>query len=220
MSKHKKHEKKSVKKKDIQPSEIPESNNSNSNVPHSAIQEAKQKIDEAKNEASQLVDTATQKAKEFAHNAEQKINEVSKKAKEYVSWQWKADFKELEKETVSKVNKVAEGVEHLGEGYEDLVESIFPNDHTWSKIIYTAEWNESVDRWVVARVLWCIVLRPVMLIRWAWIALLWIIFMIKIVITGKRDRKLWNKLIRFANYVLNWDAYMWGLIDRRPEIVE
>jgi hypothetical protein len=100
------------------------------------------------------------------------------------------------------------------------VESIFPSDHVWSRIVYNAEWKEDVDRWVVVRLLWCIVLWPVMIIRWARIALIRIVFMVKIITTWKRDRVLWNKMIRFANYILNRDAYIGGLIDRRPEIIE
>lgn len=208
MSKHKKHDKKVVKKEDLI------SDETTSDASTSKTTQTK------KDDAKQFADTASKKAKEMAHDAEEKIDEVTKKAKAYVTWQWKEDYKELEKETVSKVNKVADGVEHLGEWYEDLVESIFPSDHKWSRIVYNAERNENVDRWVLVRMLWSIIIWPVITIRWARIALIWIVYMVKIITSGKRDRVLWNKMIRFANYILNWDAYMGGLIDRRPEIIE
>lgn len=214
--KQKADDKKTVKKKKLQPSVLPEA----TKTTHEDSSHTVNKAEKLQADAKEFATSTAKKAKEFTQDAEHKIEEVTQKAKTYISGKWKEDLEEFKNETGEKLERVATGVEHMAEWYEDIVESIFPNDHTWSKITYVAEWKEDVNRLVIVRMLWSILLVPVMAVWWAWIALVWIVFMIKIITTWKRDRILWNKMIRFANYVLNWDAYMWGLIDRRPEIVE
>ena len=74
MSKHKKHEKKHVKKKELEPAKIPETDQKIEEKPNESF----------RNEAKKIAENASMKAKVLAHNAEEKIDEVTQKARNYI----------------------------------------------------------------------------------------------------------------------------------------
>lgn len=181
---------------------------------------AKDIIDEKTDILTEKAKWASKKVGEFAHDAEEKIDQVAHKTKAYISSQWKEDFEEFRKETGHKLEIVADWVEHMAEGLEEIAQWLFPDNHTGSDVTYSPQRSSEVNRLFIFRFLWLIIEGPIIYIWTIRYALISIYHIVLMLINGKRDRGLWNRQQRFWRHIIKWKAYTNGIIDRRPLLIE
>lgn len=128
-------------------------------------------------------------------------------------------FEKQTKDFGRKVDKVGEKIEDVVEEIENLL----PNTGAKTAlngIQLHAQFQENVSRLFIFRFLWLIVQIPVIYVWAIWIGIVWFIQFLSMLILGRRNRNLRDKILRFKKHITKWQAYLSWFVDQQPKIIE
>ena len=159
--------------------------------------------------------TFMEKVEKISNDVEKKIKDSSKvieeKMDEYAGQFTKqmrdSKLEEQTKDFGRKVDKVGEKIE----GVAEEIAHLLPNTGATSAsngIQIKAQFQENISRLFIFRFLWLIVQIPVIYIWSIWICIIGIIQFFSMLILGRRNRNLRNKILRFKIHMTKWQAYL------------
>lgn len=178
---------------------------------------------EAQDELMEQVQDFSKKAEWKLQNTASKVEKsmdklagkIKRKAKTVVT----AEFEQKAESIAEKVDEVAGSVEGLVKSFGNFVPD--PNKvHSHSGIKVQADFREEVSRLFIFRFLWLIVQIPVMYIWSIWIAVVYVLQTLYMLIMGKRSKILREKIYRYLSHTTKRNAYIAGFIDEEPKILE
>lgn len=90
---------------------------------------------------------------------------------------------------------------------------------TQSDLKFDAPFKEEVSRLFIFRGLLIFIEMWVLMVWAMWAGIVIWLHMIYMLVLGKRNKEMWNTHMRFLRHVEKWNAYINGLIDKRPDWV-
>ena len=161
---------------------------------------------------------ASKKVADTAAKAEAKIDEIAGKVSSKVDEMIPDNAKNSAKNVASKANEVSTKVDEIADKVDDFADSFLP-EQSGTDWTVTAQRSESISRLFIFRLLW-IIPQYIIMAVWSIIVLvLAVIYYVLALVSGKRNRRLRNALMRYyRHYYKRW-MYIFGMIDARPEII-
>ncbi len=163
-------------------------------------------------------DTA-QKISDTAKQAEGAIDDVVWKATAKVGEALPDNAKKTAQDVVNKAHEFAGKVDNLTWKVDEFADSILPAQ-SWTDVEFQPQWNDSISRVFIIRLLWIIIQYPIIAVRWFITFFATIINRVYMLVTWSRNRFLRNGIVRYYRHFTKRSLFIAWIIDKRPEIIE
>lgn len=164
-------------------------------------------------------DNAEGKIQSTAEHIEEKMDEYAEKITKKVESKVNPEVSKKAKSVAQNIEWIADSVEHFVNELGDLIPDVNKR-HSRSGVTLEASFHKTVSRLFIFRCLWLIIQVPILYIRGIRASIILVIQLLHMLLLGERNENLWKRLYRFFNHTIKWYAYIFGLVDQQPKIIE
>ena len=87
-------------------------------------------------------------------------------------------------------------------------------------IDFNPPFRSKISRLFIFRPLWVFILMFPLMIRSFWINIIMLVHILFKFLMGRRCKSFWESEVKFTRYIVKWQLYFNGIIDKRPDFTK